>query len=163
MAPLRGSGVSEANFRVTKWSLDYKTRASDSTCCRFWYILGSKNREPRPFWYLLGVKTNIPDEHPRPFDMGVPPNPPNPTSPPPRLFCYSFKNQLFSEHPCVLSTTWLCVGRSKFHACSSGVWTWRSFCRRIQPSRRQIPTQSTTSSPTSVTKGNQVKPRTSRR
>ena len=32
---------------------------------------GRKKLKPRLFQYLLGVKTKIPDEHPRPFHMGV--------------------------------------------------------------------------------------------
>ena len=64
-------------------------RKNDRTCLRnvhvaFWEIMlpflvlfrGLKKLEPRPFQYSLGVKTKIPDEHPRPFHMGVWESPP---------------------------------------------------------------------------------------
>ena len=42
-----------------------------------WYLLGIKNllshAHQTRFWYLLGYISKISDEHPRYFDMGVPP------------------------------------------------------------------------------------------
>ena len=77
-------------------------RKNDRTCLRnvhvaFWEIMlpflvlfrGLKKLEPRPFQYSLGVKTKIPDEHPRPFHMGVweSPPPPHPVRNEIRLKC----------------------------------------------------------------------------
>ena len=52
-----------------------KTRASDLVCCRFWYLLGVEKSLNHALLVPLRVKTKIPDEHPRPFHMGVPPPP----------------------------------------------------------------------------------------